>query len=323
MTIPEIFHQLERVPERADFAPYATALEAAIEQREAITPELIASLERVTADPGCYLEDSERCPQLFAIYLLAQFRETRARDAIVRFLALPDETTLELTGDMVTENGAVILASVCGGDPAPLLQLSLDESVNEFVRAQAIEALAVQLLWGERAREAVIADLRRVFQQLAKPGNEFLWGSLLCLVCDLHAVELLEECQQILAGEFADPTIIGPEEFEEEMAHPSASAQDHFRDTHAPIDTIAECSTWDCFQAQDSDPLFDEPPFDDFAPPGPGFLPQFAGLPNEPFEPGVAIATGENPYLAPPKIGRNDPCPCGSGKKHKKCCGKN
>ena len=23
-----------------------------------------------------------------------------------------------------------------------------------------------------------------------------------------------------------------------------------------------------------------------------------------------------------PKIGRNDPCPCGSGKKYKKCCGR-
>ena len=23
------------------------------------------------------------------------------------------------------------------------------------------------------------------------------------------------------------------------------------------------------------------------------------------------------------KIGRNDPCPCGSGKKYKKCCGRN
>jgi preprotein translocase subunit SecA len=23
---------------------------------------------------------------------------------------------------------------------------------------------------------------------------------------------------------------------------------------------------------------------------------------------------------ATPKIGRNEPCPCGSGKKHKKCC---
>ena len=25
----------------------------------------------------------------------------------------------------------------------------------------------------------------------------------------------------------------------------------------------------------------------------------------------------------PKKIGRNDPCPCGSGKKYKKCCGRN
>ncbi|MCM8760350.1 MAG: SEC-C metal-binding domain-containing protein [Candidatus Omnitrophica bacterium] len=29
------------------------------------------------------------------------------------------------------------------------------------------------------------------------------------------------------------------------------------------------------------------------------------------------------PYIAGKKIGRNDPCPCGSGKKYKKCCGKN
>lgn len=26
-------------------------------------------------------------------------------------------------------------------------------------------------------------------------------------------------------------------------------------------------------------------------------------------------------YRTEPKIGRNDPCPCGSGKKHKKCHG--
>ena len=27
------------------------------------------------------------------------------------------------------------------------------------------------------------------------------------------------------------------------------------------------------------------------------------------------------PHRSTPKIGRNDPCPCGSGKKYKKCCG--
>jgi hypothetical protein len=26
-------------------------------------------------------------------------------------------------------------------------------------------------------------------------------------------------------------------------------------------------------------------------------------------------------YIPAPKIGRNEPCPCGSGKKYKKCCG--
>jgi SWIM/SEC-C metal-binding protein len=28
------------------------------------------------------------------------------------------------------------------------------------------------------------------------------------------------------------------------------------------------------------------------------------------------------PKRAEKKVGRNEPCPCGSGKKHKKCCGK-
>jgi preprotein translocase subunit SecA len=37
--------------------------------------------------------------------------------------------------------------------------------------------------------------------------------------------------------------------------------------------------------------------------------------------------TGERPKPQPvhveKKVGRNDPCPCGSGKKYKNCCGKN
>lgn len=30
----------------------------------------------------------------------------------------------------------------------------------------------------------------------------------------------------------------------------------------------------------------------------------------------------KEPYVRDVKIGRNDPCPCGSGKKYKKCCGR-
>ena len=30
----------------------------------------------------------------------------------------------------------------------------------------------------------------------------------------------------------------------------------------------------------------------------------------------------QEPKVVEEKVGRNEPCPCGSGKKHKKCCGK-
>jgi len=32
--------------------------------------------------------------------------------------------------------------------------------------------------------------------------------------------------------------------------------------------------------------------------------------------------TKARPVRVGPKVGRNDPCPCGSGKKYKHCCGR-
>ena len=40
------------------------------------------------------------------------------------------------------------------------------------------------------------------------------------------------------------------------------------------------------------------------------------------YQAGPAQAEAPKPVRAGAKVGRNDPCPCGSGKKYKKCCGK-
>jgi len=37
----------------------------------------------------------------------------------------------------------------------------------------------------------------------------------------------------------------------------------------------------------------------------------------------AAAVEKAKPVRVGPKVGRNDPCPCGSGKKYKHCCGKN
>ncbi|MCU0403959.1 MAG: SEC-C domain-containing protein, partial [Chitinophagaceae bacterium] len=34
------------------------------------------------------------------------------------------------------------------------------------------------------------------------------------------------------------------------------------------------------------------------------------------------VAVKQEPVKVGPKIGRNDPCPCGSGKKYKQCHGR-
>ena len=323
MTIPEILKQLDTIPDQGEFAPYAAALRAAAAQRDAITPELTAAIDRVSADPGPYLEHPERCLHLFAIYLLAQFREAGARDCFVRFFSLPGEQALELTGDLVTEQGAAVFASVCGGDPAPLLRLAHDENVNEFVRGQAIDALLVQSTWGERPREAVIAELRGLFSSLPKPGNAFVWAALVGAVDTFNALELLPEVRQAFAEGLVDETIIGlddldPSEPRRPRSYPHPSPEERLRwfvERNAPIDAINECSAWICFRDESEDSeLLDEKedldwevPSDDTSAP-PFYTPT-------PYTP-------PQPYIAPPRIGRNEPCPCGSGKKYKKCCGK-
>lgn len=316
MTADEILRQLRHVPNRCDFAPYEVALLAAGEQRDAITPELIVILDRVSAAPAYYLEHQDECLHLFAIYLLAQFRETRALDSFLRFFSLPGEQAPDLTGDIITYNGAAVLASVCGGNPAPLLRLACDETVNEFVRGQAIDGLLVQGIWGERPREAVISSLRDLYSTLPRPGDSYVWAELVGAVLDFNAPELLPQARQAFADGLVDESVIGlqdidPDAPRESRGFPRPSSEQlfqWFRGRNAPINAVEECSGWLCFGDDGETGWNDDEDFDD------------ENDDHEDF--GDVIDLPPQPYIAPPKVGRNEPCPCGSGKKYKKCCGK-
>ena len=83
------------------------------------------------------------------------------------------------------------------------------------------------------------------------------------------------------------------------MIEGEAPSQFHrSRNTRLIENAVEELSRWYCFS-------------DDYlkAPPAP---PRFVSPPSG--------LSGELFGRATPKVGRNDPCPCGSGKKFKKCC---
>src|SRR2546425_4557786 len=139
MTIPEILKELELYTGRFPMK----AMRAAIEQREAITPELLRVVEAVADNPTEFAKRDDYMSHLFALFLLAQFREKRAYPAIVKIFSAPGETPFDLAGDTVTEGLSRIFGSVYDGDPAALQSLVENDHANEYVRSAAIDTFLV------------------------------------------------------------------------------------------------------------------------------------------------------------------------------------
>ena len=95
--------------------PPHEALASADGHWRALVEPLLLALERGIASPtGASPEEAT----LFAysLYLLAKWREPRAYPWVVRWLSLSGDGPFDLAGDVVTQDGARMLAGVCDGD---------------------------------------------------------------------------------------------------------------------------------------------------------------------------------------------------------------
>ena len=300
MTIPEILKELElytgRFPKKA--------MQAAIEQREAITPELLRVVEAVAEDPVKHAERKDYMLHIFALFLLAQFREKRAYAPIVQMFSAPGETPFDLAGDTVTEGLRRILASVYDGNPVLLQGLIESENVNEFVRSAALGAFLVLERTGQMPRADVVEYFRNLFHGKLQRTHSYAWDGLVCDVADMPAPELLEDVRQAYAEGLVDSTVADLEGIERDLV----SVKPWRRERHTLIiNAINEMEWWSSFHPEDSRPK--KLPMPD------------TPLPSPP-QPVPASYVAPQPVRRTTKIGRNDPCPCGSGKKYKKCCGK-
>ncbi|WGV29029.1 DUF1186 domain-containing protein [Halotia branconii] len=99
------------------------ALERAIEEREAITPILLSTLENWSNNLEELLGKDDYILHIYSLYLLAQFREPLAYPIFIKFFSAPGEIALDVTGDVVTEDLSRIMASVSQGNIEPIKQL--------------------------------------------------------------------------------------------------------------------------------------------------------------------------------------------------------
>jgi hypothetical protein len=278
---------LKALSERGSTPP-SDALRSADALRAALVDPLLQAIERGLADPA---GASEEDTLLFthALYLLAHWREVRAYPLVVRWLSLPLDGAEVLAGDVVTQDGDRILAAVCDGNLEPIKTVILDREADQFCRAAAIGALARLAAWAELPRPAIVEQ----FLWLAREGLErepgYVWVALATGAADIEALEVFPEVRRAADEGLIDPQAFEIDDLDAVEAAPRGDVLRDTRESYPPVDDVAEATEW---------------------------WSDYAGAAVE-----RVISDGTEPYRAPPKIGRNDPCPCGSGKKYKKCCG--
>ncbi|MEE8306038.1 MAG: DUF1186 domain-containing protein [Gammaproteobacteria bacterium] len=275
----------------------------AVDQRVSIMPLLLEELRHAAADPETLLNKGESyIRHIYAMYLLAQFREASAYSLLVDFVAAPGEVVMDLTGDVVTEDLGRMLASVCHGNLGPIKRLIEGPEVNEWVRSAAISALVVLYTERQLERETVIGYLNELFLLKIERKPGFVWSAMVNAACDLYPEELVHEIKRAYGEGLVNPGDVSFSDVQRALAKGKEEILEDTRRYAKGLigNVVDEISWWACFRECDDEEHLDRDPFD--------------------VEDDVRLRAVKTVMRPGPKIGRNDPCPCGSGKKYKKCC---
>jgi Protein of unknown function (DUF1186)/SEC-C motif len=275
------------------------ALRAASTRRIEMVPVFLREIDSYLA-----LEPADRAkpkPLFFIFHLLGEWREKAAYGPLARLLRCPAHVVDAILGDAITTTTHRVMAAVFDGDPQPLFEIILDPDAEEFVRSRMCEALAMLELRGELDRTIVAQFLHDAFIELRPQAECYVWQGWQSAIAMLGLSELEMLVKDAFDRGFLDPHWLSFEDFRRDLEwakrHPGEAR--HIGDDPFTLfgDTVGELSQWYCF----SD--------DDRADRESWVVPIESEL--------VEYQPYRNPLRT---VGRNDPCPCGSGKKFKNCC---
>ena len=234
---------------------------------------------------------------MYAMHLLASWRVTDAYMPMLAMGGFPDEIIESMMGDVVTETYGRCLASVCDGNVLPLQQRFCDEKTSIWSRTAALIAWQVRVIAGENDRSELIDFLSTQGEVIARQrrenaeGDAVLLETIVDVATALCATEMAQQVNDWFDQQLLDPQISDRDWFNEHILQDyNASCALELEHGKGYIhDVEKEMGWWSGFQ-EEKKPSFRE-------------------------------TYTQHTIRKEPKIGRNDPCPCGSGKKYKKCHG--
>lgn len=261
------------------------ALAEAVRHKEEIVPILLDSLDAIYEKARAReMEEDFDDPvyglSAYAVFLLAEMREQSAYPKLLRLLTLDSDDLDFALGDIVSYVGNS-LYSTYNGDLNAAKKILCSSNLDPFARGQVLDLLEGIFRDGRLSREELTGFLRERLAALGGSDDEAIFGAMLAsLIASIDFYELVEDVREAFRLEKIDLMHMG--DFDSFFDY----LYNEDRDEQSPrmvTDTAEELSGWACFK--------------DDTPKGPSIS-----------------------EILSWKAGRNDPCPCGSGKKFKKCC---
>lgn len=277
--------------------------------RDEIVPRMLGTLREVAADPKRYASERTHHGQEYALLLLAELRAQMAFPAIVEFLHAIGGFEDELLGDAITEDLPSVLASTFDGNLDLLLGLVQDDALDEAVRGAGIVAMGSLAVHGRFNRAELTTHVGRAIGALAREPAVY-WNQIGRVVLDLRLDDHYRALVDLLADGTVDREWFDQSDVGDPSSEPDWNELKSLRcyrlidDTGAEVDRLP----WHGSKVWTVEDLAgDEDDLD--------------------YDDGWAGPDGADPIEEPfvredPRVGRNDPCPCGSGKKFKRCCGR-
>jgi hypothetical protein len=271
-------------------------IDSAIDLKDEISPYMIKILESVLSDPEKYIENKKLIDHVYSIMLLGHFRESKAHNVIVDLFSLPDDMSYKLYGDLLSGDLPTILVRTCDRHIDLIKSMVLNKNIYGFSRIAAANAMAYAVVDGIVTRGEVLSFFETLFTGNEADEMPDFWSILATCVYYLYPEEIMDTIKKAYDDGLIFSGAIGYGEFEEMLEAGEVKCLERLKNNYKrqSLDDIHDSmSGWACFKQAKKDPVPIEMPL-------PSKVPALKGKTK--------------------KIGRNAPCPCGSGKKYKKCC---
>lgn len=293
------------------------AVEEAINRSHETVPFLMDFLNEVIADPA--RASSEFYGHVYALFILAYLREKKALPIVLKLISFPEPDLDNVLGDILTENMPQIIASLYGEDLEPIKNVIEDEKLDVWSRSAALRSLLALVKAEVLERNWVIEYLRQIFSDLDLKEH----GIVIDAACNLYPEELYDEIRQAISNDEVDPYSVDMRWVDSVMSMGKKATLEKYLygDSHySLVDNVFKSMKWmPVFRHRSLTPVSAERSQKSVTVKNMGNpLFETSAIAGSEELAGAAVSVQQRKNIS--KTGRNDSCPCGSGKKFKKCC---